>query len=487
MYVIVVLMEDTNMKYERLSQQRLEEYELWVTEHSRFPGSTSDAKFSDGGDMSVWRRNHPDIVNAFETEMKVIFAEFRRDEEDQKFYNRVVKYRKDSDPNTIKEYLDGNNRYKYFGIDEFDKITSYAGETDMLAPYVRLIREIYDLNMLWSEFHRLFNINTVARQIEDVLNELPNDSAQMIRHKFGLGNAVTMTLTSLSIKYKVSREDIRRIQAEAILKMGSKKYLSKIEKRFHAKEKKICNICGHWFVIRLHRKDGIHIRKLVKAHSYELDEVLSKLGYVSIPLNTEYNIYSVVTEDKYSWEIKSQIFREMSIPYHMLVESDTLYQITTVDINVDITQDFALYLEIYLEEMKRLERERKQEEKKREQERIRSQEIRRQEEQRIYDQARAMDKNINDYDEISRKFISDFSEFVKNTLDYLVLDDFYGWLDLFNRSISMYLIPDRNKYDAAKIVQQELNHRLRSFNLTCKFYQSIHNHYNLIVGVNPRE
>lgn len=464
------------MKKIKSTEEHFREYQIWVTEHSRFPMVKDKDTFSDGLNIFRWRRNHLSVVNDFESEMRLIFAEFRDPEIDKEIYDRLTMPRSDGDPETLNEYFKGNNRYLYFDIYVYERLMTYAWESIDLIPYLKLIKKVMKLQRpTWKRFHQYFNIHTFTHQIDEALNELPCKYANILRHRCGIPGYDYSMPVQLAKKYHLSSDYIKQYEAEAISQLYDNGTMFKIGKISTTNPDSCHNVYGHWFLIELEVDNKVEPALIRKYPEECLEEMLEELEYVSNGTDQDYDVISTKTYIMNSWEIEDSLFDSLDIPEDILM-SNTMYKYTIVRIRKTVKPPYEEYLREYLEEL-RLQAIRAHHEAKRKKheaymkQREKEMEAR---EAEIRDRVKraseeAVRRSTKEYRDAVELFNYAFTDKCGEIFRSLHMDVCCKWIEKFNKEIDGFSIPYDCHQDAANVIGFFLNKYFVAYRITCVF------------------
>lgn len=443
------------------ARKHLKEYKAWVLDNRRFPTSSDKVKFSTGTLMYTWRRNNMDIVEEFEKDIgPTINAEATLkaiERKDQLFFERKRSPLYDG-PDTLAEYLKGNNRYIYGDLMMFTSIMSYIGEDSELIPYLNLLIKIFGECYTWKHFHHDFNIATIIDQINDMVDStLDGKHLLVIYHRFGIKGHERKTLKELANMFGVSMEPIRCLESTALRKLAHPIAMRKIKRAYYElKDTEDHATMGHWFVLYDASKHSREI-EVVNKPMHELEEALEYFKCDCFTDDSEYMITSVDTVSKYSWDIPTEVFMKMDVPDHMILKP-MVYNYTTITVTkVPPKPSF----EDFLEEM-------------------------RNEAKKIRLQQEAIDKARRDFILEYGVSIQDYNSFTW-VFDYRIrellynrwLDSEYKWIEWFNNSIMDMMIPAQYYNRATELLERHLSRRLEEYHITCVYSRYNDDFYTL--------
>lgn len=433
------------------ARKHLKEYKTWVLANRRFPTSNDRVKFSTGTLMYTWRRNNLDIVEEFEKDIgPTINAEARLkdiERKDQLFFERKLSPSYDG-PDTLVEYMKGNNRYVYGDLMMFNNIMSYTGESLELIPYLKLLIRIFGECYTWKHFHHDFNIATIIDQIDDMVdNTLDGNHLFIIYHRYGLKGHETKTLRELADTLGVNIEAIRSMESMAVRKLSQPMAIRRI-KRAYSELGDVENhgSMGHWFALYDATKYN-RIIGVVNKPIHELEEALEYLNCDCFTDDSEYMIMSVNTVNNHSWDIPTNLFMKMDISQYMLLKP-IVYNYTIVTVTkVPPKPSFEDYLDAMRNEAKK----------------IRLQ-------QEAIDKARRefiveYGVSIQDYNSFTWVFDYRIMELLYNRR----LDSGYKWIEWFNNSITDLMIPVQYYNRATELLERQLTKKLEEYHITCVY------------------
>jgi RNA polymerase primary sigma factor len=112
--------------------------------------------------------------------------------------------------------------------DEDERILAIAGEPISLdAPSnskeTRYVGDMIEDSKLLNPFDAAVNLN-LAVQTRKVLALLTPREEKVLRMRFGIGEKKDHTLDEISLDFKITRERIRQIEAQALRKLQRSKY-----------------------------------------------------------------------------------------------------------------------------------------------------------------------------------------------------------------------------------------------------------------------
>lgn len=433
------------------ARKHLKEYKAWVLDNRRFPTSIDKVKFSTGTLMYTWRRNNLDIVEEFEKDITpIINAEARvkaTERKDQLFFERKRSPLYDG-PDTIAEYLKGNNRYIYGDLMTYISIMTYIGEGSELIPYLKLLTKIFRECYTWKHFHHDFNIATVIDRVDDMVDStLDGNYLLVIYHRFGIKGHETKTLQELADMLGVNIEAIRSLEATALRKLAHPLAMRYI-KRAYSELEDVENhgSMGHWFVL-YDATEYNHIIRVVNKPVHELEEALEHFNCDCFTNDSEYTITSVNTVSKYSWDIPTEVFMKMDIPQDLILKR-IMYNYTTVTVTkVPPKPSFEDFLDGMRNEAKKI--------------RLQQEAIDKARRDFIVDYG----VSIQDYNTFTWVFDYRIRELLYNRW----LDSEYKWIEWFNNSIMDMMIPAQYYNRATELLERQLTRRLEEYHITCVY------------------
>lgn len=475
-----------------------EEYMDFVTKNTRFPKSGD--KFIDGTLMFGWNRwatsvrKDQSVIDFNQKMNDTVLAHNKSDRENKKnqmFYDKLTSPRTQGSPETLMEYLDGDNRFIYFSIDIYSQIMKYMGESPDILPYLKFIDVVWGGNMTWMGFHRMFNIVTLKDQLYDVLfnnntNPFTDKQVEVLCYYYGIFDYDKKTLDELGSILNVTRERIRQIQSK-VLRMFRHPSRGRLLKRYPTAESRnsvgIRNKIGHWFIIRI---DGVN--NIIKRPMFELEEALSDMGIDCSDPDADKVVKYSITYESLPSEMSYDVIVQMGIDAKGVFNDSVIYQYT--EVRVDILpkrKTFEENLECTLEKLRRKA--------------IRERVERELEENRhiAYEQAVARElanKRLRDKEkeECKTAFKNDISQnaqfiysFTRRVYNITESVDFHNnlWISIFNGMLDGFMVPYDLRQKTADIIGEALSKKLKEFNITCVF--TVYDDYGSIVQIKNNE
>lgn len=459
-----------------------DEYMEFVRTNKRLPNE--DDRFSTGTKMMNWRRYAKTIVQdqniiMFDESMKEEFNNVKKARKTQLDYDKMTSHmRREGDPQTLEEYLVGNNRYHYFDILAYIEImrilASPSKEELILMCRLKLLLSVYHCNMFtWDEFHNEYDLTSIGDDIMKVVNSLSDRERMVISYKYGLDTGSLMSDSEIASIFYISSERIRVILAKALRRLAHPNkfgWLRKYHKTLIDRNIPAPRIVNdHCFYIFIYNKSSVEYETFIHRPIHELDEALMEICEGSdadmIDPKSEYKLRSVKTYVRYAYTMNDKIVKNMHIPPEDIA-GNVAYQYTKIIIDIKPTISTEEYIKCQLLAQ---------------QDKIEAEEIN------------------NDFQQMKESITSGVKEYIKEqkNLRFLIdnfeslfsvacsricttieFDDEYAWISEFNKKIREYDIPVNCVKDSAEILRKVLCGYIDDFVFSCKYLpKGIHYYY----------
>lgn len=339
------------------------EYINYVKTNLRFP--TNETLFSDGIKMNSWRNNqknhfkNDEVINfdkSMETEIENNKKNLIKIQKDEIFFKDTFKDLKEDDPHTLSEYLKGNNRFMYFGIQEYILSMNYIGEVNEYIPYLKLLRDVHYSNLQWSDLYKRCTLETLICQMNKLMfKDIKESDMNIIRHLYGLDDYSIITLKEYSMMFNVSRSRISQIINKILRQMRHPSRNIFRNRINNIKLDKPIKKYGHWFILEFKTNLGKNINspKLIKRHYYEpIEDILKEFGYDYNDENIKYRIKSIKTYTNHQFNVPLNILDEFGMTTQQLSENNE-YDYTIIRLEEIEILPFEFYIEDILLEQKR--------------------------------------------------------------------------------------------------------------------------------------
>lgn len=433
----------------------LKEYMEYVKTNLRFPANKT--LFSDGIKMNSWRNNqknhfkNDEVINfdkSMETEIENNKKNLIKIQKDEIFFKDNFKDVKEDDPHTLSEYLEGDNRFMYFGIQEYIVTMNYIGEVNEYIPYLKLLKDVYCSNLQWSDLYKRCTLETLICQINKLMfKDIEESDMDMIRHLYGLDSYSIITLKKYSKMFNVSRSRMNQKINKILRQMRHpSRNIFKNRKNVFKPDKPIKKY-DHWFVLEFKTNLGkdVNSPKIIKRHYYEpIEDILKEFGFDYNDENIKYRIKSIKTYTKHQFDVPLSILDELGMTTQQLVGNNE-YEYTIIRLEEIEIIPFEFYLEdVLLEQERRVDIE-------------------------TYKNQMSLD-NI-----FKRKMYVEASakDQIKNQLEIILnsitFDDDYQWIPIFNQRIRNIGFEIYHKLMIATILKSLLNKILYDFHIRIYF------------------
>lgn len=457
-----------------------DEYMEFVKTNKRLPDDRD--RFSTGTKMKNWRRYAKTIVQdqniiMFDEDMKKEFDDMKRLRKMQSDYDEITSYmRREGDPQTLEEYLKGNNKYHYFNISTYIEIMrtiiTPSKEELILLRRLQLILAIYhDKELSWDEFNNEYDITCIGDDIMKIVNDLSDRERIVITYKYGLDTGELMSDDYIASILYTKVSNIRNIVAKALRRLSHPNRIGRLRKnheKFISRGNRVTGpIKDHWFVVNV-KKQGVHeyVKMIIHRPICEMEEVFNKLYEKAsidvIDPKSEYKILSVKTYKKYAYAISSKLVSLFGIP-NGDISGNVVYEYTEINIH----QKLSISSEEYIKRQLSIQ-----------QDKIEEAEINKDFQSIKREVTNPLLDPINIKERIQQakdmRFIEDnfeplFSVACSRICANIEFDSDYKWISEFNSKIREYEIPISCVKNSADIFRSILYKYLDEFIVICKY------------------
>lgn len=471
----------TSKRQRDLFESLFSEYKKFVNDNMRFPTITKDGITSKGTKLSSWRRNtlrigreeFKECLIAFDKSMIPIFTEYgeiqkeqKRIQKEQKIFEKFIDEKWLGIPNrpkTITEYMEGDNKYRYFGLQDYFRIMKHFNMLTRKDNFVSLIYDIYGVKDITWKTYRHWYVDDVEQVVSEVLSEMAERrsggpsyerNVHVLKLYYGLyEDGRPMTLEEVGKIIDVGRERVRQIIRKGLRLLRhpsrSRRFLKK-RSNFSPGKKNYPNPNEHIFVIT---GSGYGI-KSIQLPMEAVEEALESFGYKTYGSDAKYYIKSIETHTLYEESINEYILAAIAPPYSLDMRLITyteisLEYIVPFDINEHLKNEKRILDQRAAEERRRLEREEYDRQRKKES-------------QRMYDELLEARNQMEEWNNM-------FSIKILSILDYIPLDNEGKWIPVFNNFMNNYLIPLDYQPIVLKTLEYHLKQRIKGFNISVIF------------------